>query len=172
MKKIALVLAALSLVLFAACGGDDETETAGATDAPPPAESTDTPSEAPTEEESPSSDTGTSDVSEVIAGLETCLNESGIETKVEKADLPIYGEKATVGLTFEYPQITVPDAVTLWIYDSEEAAAKGKKAIDENLLEGDTETLLRGQVVVDDFGNTLDTPEAEEQAAFLDSCMV
>jgi hypothetical protein len=111
-----------------------------------------------------------SDIPAVVAELEGCLNDGGIETESEEPAPPLYGEKATIGLTFEYPQITVPDAVTLWVYDSPEAAAKGKSEIDKDLLQGDTPTQLRGQVVVDDFGNTLETPEAAEQGEVLDSC--
>ena len=170
MRKIAFLLVLVSLVLFG-CGGDEPEETKppeAATPAATPAESPETPTESPSEDTSGA--TGTTDVDALIAELEACLNEGGIETESEKADLPIYDEKATIDLTFKYPQITVPGAVTLWVYDSPEAAAKGKKAIDDNLLEGDTETLLSGQVVIDDFGNTLETPEAAEQAEILESC--
>ena len=162
----ALIAGIAAAMLLGACGGE-ETTTEAASPAPSPAES---PAESPSTEETPSPGEQSRDVDDLVGELEQCLNDGGIETEVEKPDLPIYGETATVSLTFEYEQLTVPDAVTLWIYDSPEAAARGKKEIDKDLLEGDTETLLSGQIVVDDFGNTLETPEAAEQGAVLDSC--
>lgn len=169
------ILMALSVLVLAACG-DDETEPATGQEgsvtespaAPSPTEETTSAVPSPTEE--PADEGGDGDIKTLVAELESCLNDGGIETKSEISDLASYGEKATVDLTFEYGQLTVPGAVTLWVYESEEAAAKGKKEIDKDLLEGDTKTLLRGQVVVDDFGNTLEEPEAADQVEVLDSC--
>lgn len=169
MNKVVLIAGLALAMLLVSCGGDDGggPATVATSPAPSPAES---PTEAASPEETPTSGEEAADVDALIGELEQCLNDGGIETEVEESDLPVYGEAATIGLTFEYPQITVPDAVTLWIYESSDAAAKGKREIDKDLLQGDTETQLRGQVVVDDFGNTLETPEAAEQAAVLDSC--
>ena len=163
-----LLLTALVLALLGACGGDGTEEPAVGEDlSPAPAESTPAPSPAESPVISPE---GAQDVATLVSELESCLNAGGIETESEEGGIPVYDEKATVSLTFEYEAISVPDAVTLYVYDSEAAAAKAKKAIDADLLEGDTETILRGQVVVDDFGTTLQEPEAAEQAEVLDSC--
>jgi hypothetical protein len=167
LKKIVVVLTTMCLALLGACGGEDAEEPTGPTEA---VSSDPVPSPTPSVVETEEGETIGSDVADIVADLETCLNEGGIETESEEPAPPLYGEAGTIELTFEYPQITVPDAVTLWIFDSTEAAAKGKREIDKDLLEGDTETILRGQVVVDDFGNTLDTPEAAEQGEILDSC--
>ncbi|MDQ4144004.1 MAG: hypothetical protein M3198_09725 [Actinomycetota bacterium] len=169
MKAITLALS-LTLLLLPACSGGDETDSA-ADSTPGPATSEPVESASPPAED-PGAGTQAREVSDLVSEIEECLNSGGIETAVEQGELPTYDEKATISLTFVYPQIKVPDAVTLWVYESPEAAAKGKKEIDKDLLEGDTETLLRGQVVVDDFGNTLETPEAQEQASILDSCTV
>lgn len=165
-----LIVTALAALFLAACGGDEEAPTAepeqetASPTVPAPTEETTSPTEEATEEGA------SGDVQALVDELESCLNDGGIETKSEVADFATYGEAATIDLTFEYDAITVPGAVTLYVYESEEAAAKGKKEIDKNLLEGDTKTLLRGQVVVDDFGTTLQEPEAADQAEVVESC--
>ena len=162
-----LLLTAVALVLLGACGGDGEEEPAAQADLAPPTES----SPAPSPAESPVIGTeGVQDVATLVSELESCLNAGGIETETEEGGLPVYDEEATISLTFEYEAITVPDAVTLYIFKSEDAAAKAKRAIDADLLEGDTEALLKGQVVVHDFGTTLQEPEAAEQAEVVESC--
>ena len=167
-RRLTLVATVVALVLLGACGGDGGEEPAVQADlSPAPAES----SPAPTPAESPVlDDEGVQELVTLVSELESCLNAGGIETEVEEGGIPVYDEQATISLTFVYEAITVPDAVTLYIFESEQAAAKAKKAIDADLLEGDSETLLRGQVVVDDFGTTLQEPEAAEQAEVVESC--
>ena len=166
----------VSVVAFSACGGDDETDTEGAAtpvvSASPSAVVSVSPSEAVIASPSANeTDAAATDVEALVDELETCFAEEGIETQTElPADLPIWGEQAVISLTFDYGALTVPDAVTIYVFDSEQAAADAKREIDEDLLEGDTETLLRGSVVVDDFGSTLEEPEAAEQAAVVESC--
>ena len=163
---------ALLALLLAGCGDDDPSTTGGqedTTESPAFASPTESVT-VPTPAEETADDGASGDVQALVAELESCLNDEGITTESEMADFASYGEKATIDLTFEYDAITVPGAVTLYVYDSEEAAAKGKKEIDKNLLEGDSEALLRGQVVVDDFGTTLQEPEAAEQAQIVESC--
>ena len=163
-----LCLTLLAFAPLGACGGDASDEPAVGADLEP-APSVASP--APSPAESPA--IGIEDVQDVatlVSEIESCLNAGGIETETEEGGLAAYDEKATISLTFEYEAITVPDAVTLYIFESEEVAAKAKRAIDADLLEGDSETLLKGQVVVDDFGTTLQEPEAADQAEVVDSC--
>ena len=110
------------------------------------------------------------DVGAQQEAIVSCLQAGGIRSTIEQPD-GTYGETGVISVTFEYPAITVPDAVTLYLYPTPEAAAEGKAMIDANLLEGDTETQLYGNVVVDDFGTTLQEPEAQEQATVLTGCV-
>lgn len=176
-SRVAMACLIAPALLLAACGGDDETGTdAAATPVesaqPTPSEIPSSPSESVVASPSEGGAEGESgDVAALVEELESCLKDGGIETKTEMPpELPIWGEEAVIALTFEYDALTVPDAVTLYVFPSEDAAAKAKKQIDKDLLEGDSETLLRGQVVVDDFGTTLDAPEAADQAQVVESC--
>ena len=166
-----LGLVVATALFTAGCGGDDEAPEA---EEGPVSESVavPTPTEAgvPSPTEETTGETGSGDVDALVAELESCFAEAGIESETEVPDLATYDEEAVIDLTFEYGGLTVPGAVTIYVFATEEAAAKAKKAIDEDLLEGDSEALLRGQLVVDDFGTTLQEPEAAEQAEVVDSC--
>ena len=169
MRRRGPFLAALVLVLLGACSNEDEPMTAPeSTPAASPA--SETPS-AP--ETSPSEEAPAVDVKAEADEIVSCLADEGMEAKFEKGSFPTFEEAGTIAVTFEYEDLglKVPDAVTLWLHDSEEAAQKTQKGINEDLLEGDTKAELVGTVVVDDFGTTLKEPEAAEQAASLQSCL-
>ncbi len=166
----ALVTIVCLVFLLGACGGNDDTAAEGdgdSTPTPTPAVSDISPAESPTE------DAPAVDVKAEADEIVSCLEDAGIESKFEKGDFPTYEEAGTIDVTFEYEDIgvTVPGAVTLLLHESKDAADKTLKQLNENLLEGDTKAELAGTVVVDDFGTTLDEPEAAEQAASLQSCL-
>ncbi len=169
MRRSLLVLVFLFAWLIAGCDGDSDVDAGGAGESPTATPESPTPDTSPTGEEEGSG----GDVEALAEGIIDCLDNEGIEAEFGASDFPTYEEKGEIGVTFEYEDIAliVPEAVTLWLHDSEEAAQKTQRGINENLLQGDTEAELVGTVVVDDFGTTLDEPEAAEQAEALQSCL-
>lgn len=166
-----LLVTATALVLTAgvACGGDDEP---AATESPAPVETTEEASVPVTPEESTPAGTEI-DVEAQAETIQACLADGGMESEIESGGISTWGEKATIAVTFEYESIaaTVPDAVSLLLFASPEKAAKVQPEIDEDLLEGDTPTQLFDNVIVDDFGTTLEEPEAQDQADIVLACV-
>jgi hypothetical protein len=169
-SRLLVTASAFVLAAGVACGGDDEP---AATESPAPIESSEEASAPVTPEESTPSDTTEVDVEAQAEEISACLEDGGMESEIESGGISTWGEKATIGVTFKYESIaaTVPDAVSLLLFASPEKAAKVQPEIDENLLEGDTPTQLFGNVIVDDFGTTMEEPEAEEQANIVLGCV-
>lgn len=173
----AIVVVAL---LGAACGGDEEPSAEETTPAavettvvtvPPTV--TETATAAPTVEATEDDGGATGATSIQAEQIVECLSGAGMEAEAEEVSLPVYGEEMSVSVTFEFESVgaTVPDAVEVLLFPDEETAAKAKTKIDENLLEGDTPTVLVGNAVLDDFGSTLTEPEAADQAETLTGCV-
>lgn len=168
------LLVATTLTLFAAvaCGDDTEpvTNAAPTAAASEPIDASVEPS--PTVEETPP-EIDTIDTKAQAQEIISCLDQGGMEAKDDSDGIPVWGEKAVIAVTFEFESAnaTVPGAVELLLFATPEKAAKAKPQIDKNLLEGDTETQLFGNVVVDDFGTTMTEAEAEDQANIVVGCV-
>ena len=164
MKRIVLVLAFVSTVGLA-CGDDGDPAPTTEATSPVPSSPQALPPTSP-----PADDGAATDPAAQAQAIIDCLAGQGLEAELDDG-IPTYDEEALISVTFVYEAITVPGAVEIYLYPSEEAAATAKQEIDANLLEGDSPTVQVDNAVVDDFGTTLQEPEAEDQGEAVFACL-
>ena len=171
--RLLVVVTAFLLTAGVACGEDEEP---AATESPAPVAPVESPVEVtvpatPEETEAPEGEPV--DVTVQAEAIQACLADGGMDSEIESGGLSTWGEKATLGITFKYESIgtTVPDAVSLLLFATAEKAAKVQPQIDEDLLAGDSPTQLFDNIILDDFGTTMQEPEAEAQADIVLNCV-